>query len=173
VYVGVASDEGNLQAVSPRPARCHPRCRIIATPDVNGDGIADIAVGQRGVAAYFSLFIIQLVPRLAVTAVHRSSGGVLEFSVGGTIQSMGGLVCLTGSVIQSWSAAETAEGAGPYDVEVRRYRLKGSRATELSRSHALVAQGEPTKLPEEGGVAFGASKGVCGARFLSPSSVAS
>jgi hypothetical protein len=146
--------------------RCHPRCRIVATPDVNGDGIAEVAVGQRGFATFFSLFRVDHDSHVRVAPLATVGGRVIGFAIGGSTQSMWGLVCNPGGTITSWGAAETQEGAGPYDVRVTTYRVRRGGLLRTDGRHRTVPQGDPSRLPQNGGVAFGASKGICGAHLL-------
>ena len=163
--LAMAPDEGAVRSVAAHAAMCHPHCRIIATPDVNGDGVPDVAVGSTAGYADFSLFVAQRAP-LAVYLAHVPGGGATEFAVGGTIQSMWGLICTPGPRLTSWGAGETGEGSGPYDVEVTRYRLNVWQLVRVSGDHASVPQGQAGQLPEHGGVALGKTTGICGAPLL-------
>lgn len=164
--VAVAADRGPVEVVSSRAARCHPNCRIIATPDINADGVPELAVGQRGAyASFFSLFMLERAP-LAVTLLHPEERSNVEFAVGGTTQSMWGLICGPGPTLTTWGAGATREGSGPYSVGVVTYRLPGARLVRVSGHRSLVPQGDPSLLPEDGGVAFGKSTGICGAALL-------
>lgn len=165
-FVAVAPDGGKIVAVSSQPLACHLHCYIVATPDVDADGIPEIAVGERGFFTSFSLFEVEGEPRVGVTALHTQGGRTVTFSVGGSTQSMGGLICGPGSTLTGWGAAETAEGAGPYDVRIDRYSLRHSELRRTGGSHSLVPQGDASLLPQDGGMAFGASRGICGARLL-------
>jgi hypothetical protein len=165
-FVGVASGGKAVLAASAEPVRCHRHCRVVAAPDVNGDGVAEIAVGQRGFATFFSLFRVGHGSHVTVAPLSKSGGRVLEFAVGGSTQSMWGLICDAGSMLTSWGAGETQEGAGPYDVHVTTYQLRRSVLIRLSGRHRMVPQGHPSRLPQNGGAAFGASNGICGAHLL-------
>jgi len=163
-FVGLAADGGPVRVVSSRAAICHPRCRIIATPDVNNDGVPDVAVGQGGYVAFFSLFVVNK-DQPAVSLLRKARREV-EFAVGGSDQSMWGLICSKGPTLTWWGAGATSEGSGPYSVRVVRYRLRGSELIHVWAHNSLVAQGDPSRLPQDGGNAFGASRGVCGSSLL-------
>jgi len=162
--VRIQGDAGTVLSSS-GSVRCHPRCRIVATPDVDGDGIPEIAVGQRGFATFFSLFRLTSSADLAPLE-YQGGHRVPEFAVGGSTQSMWGLECGPGDRLVSWGAGETQEGNGPYDVRIRRYRIRPHGLVRIQVTHRTVAQGDASRLPEGGGVAFGTSRGICGAHLV-------
>ena len=165
-FVGVAPHDGRVVASSSGYALCHGYCRLVALPDVNGDGIAEMAVGDAAYgSAFFDLFMVQRGP-LTVTRMHGAGGGGREFAVGGTDQSMWGLICAPGATLMSWGAAETAEGNGPYSVQISNFDLHGPVWTVGSVTRSYLPQDATESLPEHGGVAFGVSHGICGYPIL-------
>jgi hypothetical protein len=60
---------------------------------------------------------------------------------------------------------------GRTNVQVKSYRLVRSTLVRIASHHDTVAQGNPSQLPEGGGVAFGEAVGICGTRLLTTSAV--
>jgi hypothetical protein len=164
--IGLAPDGGRVRAITTGGPDCRRSCRIIAFPDVNGDGVPDIAVGGTGRrVAFFDLFVTGSNP-VRIGRLSGPRGRDLGFAVGGTYQSMWGLICGPGPVLTSWGAAETVEGNGPYSGRIVTFLLHGSTLVRQSARAFSLQQTDTASLPEQGGVALGTRDGICGSRVL-------
>jgi hypothetical protein len=169
VFIGLAPDGGRVRAITRGGRECHRGCRVIAFPDVTGDGVPDIAIGGTGPGiAFFDLFVVEKNPT-RVVQLHGPRGRGWGFAVGGTYQSMGGLICVPGPTLVSWGASETAEGNGPYSVRMVTFHLEGSTVIRQGARFFSLVQANTQSLPERGGVALGTRHGICGARVLTRS----
>jgi hypothetical protein len=158
------------------PITCESACLALATPDLNSDGHAELEVSTaRGLlGTWFDLFRVKsgTPPTLEPFAFrYRRSGkgrpllGKYAIALGGTTQSMAGVWCgPKPGYLELWSAGETIEGAGPYDLEINVYRIRGSSLVPVRHTNYLVPQGRPDLLPQGGGLAFGQRSGLCGLR---------
>ena len=151
-------------------------CRILATPDVDGNGRADLAVGQFSLFwITFDLFRIEkgTPPRIVPYAIRHRSGKLTPLvnghalPLGGTTQVMSGVICgpSPGTVVV-WSASETIEGNGPYAVEQWTCKIEGSALVLLSRRSSMLAQSQHYLLPQHGGLPFDETLGLCGQPLL-------
>jgi hypothetical protein len=156
------------------PITCEVACRVLAAPDMNSDGRAELEVSTvRGIFTYFDLFRVLsgTPPTLEPFGIRRRSGneqpliGKYAIALGGTTQSMAGVWCgPKPGYLELWSAAETIEGAGPYDLGIDVYRIRGSSLIPVRHTNYLVPQGRHDLLPQGGGLAFGQRNGLCGLR---------
>jgi hypothetical protein len=171
-FVVVASRPQNPSAPF-GPFTCESTCRALATPDVDADGHAELAVSiADGFFLYFDLFRVRAgtPPSIEPFAILRHGvrtrpllGKYTVFALNGSTQSLGGVFCgPEAGVLDVWLAAETHEGAGPYGVEEQTYRVHGSSLVPRSHKHYLVPQGRSDLLPQQGGLAFGSTARLCG-----------
>jgi hypothetical protein len=119
----------------------------------------------RASAGSFELFRVPanggVLTPLTVTLPKTGPVGPGYFELGGTTDAAWGFECLPNGQVESWSAAFTHEGNGPYAIDQRIYALRGSELAQLSHRRSTIPQGNPAALPQSGGIAFGAPKVLC------------
>jgi len=128
-----------------------------ATPDINGDGIDEIAV-ETGHESDSQQFVLFTLDGSAVRLVRTCTDCSYTFDWGGPGVHLDGAYCRGGS-FWTWNVEQI--GPNRYSGWLIEYELNGSRLDEVSRQEILVPIDDPSALPEGGG------DSICGA-LISP-----
>ena len=168
-YVGLRpGDVGPIVTDTNVAVRCNPICRVLATPSLGSVKLFAV----RASAYTFALFRVPAhgAPLTPLVTTPPQPGGqlVAYFPLGGAgPDSVAGFVCLPGGQVESWSAALTVEGNGPYLVDQTTYALRGHVLARVSNRRSSVPQTDVAALPQSGGIAFGSQHVLCASPLVS------
>jgi hypothetical protein len=162
-FVGIRPDRTGPVVTDTNAALSCPReCMALATPGIGGVRMFAVRMS----AGSFVLFRPPaaggaLTPIATKPPQPGPQRDLAHFGMGGFPYATSGFECLPNGQVESWFAALTREGNGPYSVEEGIYALRGDLLVRLSRQRSTVPPGDPAALPQSGGITFGGAKVLC------------
>jgi hypothetical protein len=148
------------------PIACSPTCRILAAPDLNGDGASELAVAVTGGGRMFGVQLYRVGPDGHFAVVRlRGGNNIFFFYWGKSGNYRAGIACSTGSStppgehLDVWTALKQA---GQWHVTHIFAQLRNN-AVEAARVFSENTQ-------NVGGLPAGGGRDFCGAKVLPPPS---
>jgi hypothetical protein len=138
------------------PIACSPSCSLLAAPDLNHDGLQELAVIVTGSTSMFGVQLYRARPDGHFTGVRDNVGGnPLFFNWGRSSMVRAGVACSASGLLDFWTAFKRT---GTWHVNHRISRLRNN-TVETARVYDSTTRTE-SDLPAGGGSDF------CGARVL-------
>jgi hypothetical protein len=162
--VGIAPHGGDVTG-SYGPLGCHPACHIFAAPDIDGDGLAELAISQTRSAStvFFTLYrVVETAPGVTgpTLVLISRQGSTDQFAWGGPVTHPEGARCQDGVYGRSfwvWQASPLA-GSATYHVSEEEGVLTGNKVKDVMENSYDVS--DFSTLPGEGGAT------LCGAPVM-------
>jgi TolB protein len=161
--VGIAPAGGAVTG-SYGPLSCQPACHIFAAPDIDGDGLAELAISQvQGASTvFFTLYrVVESAPGVTgPTLVLVSGQAADQIAWGGPVTRPEGAYCRDGaSAREFWVWQASPLGGGPvYHVSEHLRVLIGNKLKDVMENSYDVS--DFSKLPDGGGAT------LCGAPVI-------
>jgi hypothetical protein len=155
--LGLDTDGDGKIELSYGPLECRPSCSFFGAPDIDGDGLPEVAVaiGATGGSSEFELFSIAAgasIQRLGFDCSRCNSGVFLWGGPGGHME---GAYCLPDPGIGdfvTWTAEQTDDGTRYALAEIV-IDVKGQFLVQVDRTDSFIPY-DLASLPEGGGSDF-------------------
>jgi Tol biopolymer transport system component len=137
------------------PIACSPTCRILAAPDLNGDGASELAVAVTGGGRMFGVQLYRVAQDGHFAPVLSGLGDPFFFNWGRSGNYRAGIACSPGSSMDIWTATRHS---GIWRISHLSAKLHGNTIQRTLGYTSTVSR--VSELPAGGGSDF------CGARVL-------